>query len=150
MSFLSRIKTNRTLLFISKSAVRVLAVIGLLWLIGDPVLRLLLNPHFVTYVVRRAYAPNRAFVAEVEVTRGGMGTVWTTRVKVRPPTEPSWTVYETQDSDFVPPLLWLNKTTLLIGLPCGRFDHLSNPDDWESAELRPDRLRVRFERPGDC
>lgn len=150
MSYMSKMKSNQTLIATWKAAVRVLAVIGLLWLIGGPVLRLLFTADFVTDVVGRTYSPDRSALAEVEVTRGGLGTVWTTRVHLGTPTERGWTVYETKDSDFVPPLRWLNETTLLIGLPCGRFDHLSNPDDWESVEPRPNRLRVRFEQPKGC
>lgn len=133
-----------------KLVVRLLAIIGFLWIAGGPVLQVLLAPLFVPEVVRRTYSPDRSAVAEVEVIRGGLGTVWTTQVHLGPPTEPRWTIYQTKDSDFVPPLRWLDKTTLLIGLPCGRFDHASNPDDWVSDEPRPDRLRVRFERPEGC
>lgn len=140
----------RPLAAVWKLVVQLLAVVGFLWIAGGSILRLLVGPLFVTDVVRRAYSPDRSAVAEVEVRRGGLGTVWTTRVHLGSPTQPRWTVYQTKDSDFVPPLRWLDRTTLLIGLPCGRFDHLSNPDDWESTEPRPDRLRVRFERPKEC
>jgi hypothetical protein len=61
-----------------------------------------------------------------------------------------WTVYQTKDSDFVPPLRWLRPDTLLIGLPCYRFDHLSNPDDWERGDATERRLKVRFVYPGNC
>ena len=150
MSYSSTKPSARPLAALWKLVVRLLAVVGLLWIAGGPVLRVLLAPLFVTDVVRRTYSPDRSAVAEVEVRRGGLGTVWTTRVHLKLPTEPRWTVYQTKDSDFVPPLRWLDRTTLLIGLPCGRFDHASNPDDWESVEPRPDRIRVQFERPEGC
>ena len=133
-----------------KLVVRLFAIIGFLCIAGGPVLRVLLAPLFVTDVMRRTYSPDRSAVAEVKVRRGGLGTVWTTRVHLGPPNEPRWTIYQTKDSNFVPPLRWLDRTTLLIGLPCGRFDHASNPDDWEAVEPRPDRIRVRFERPEGC
>lgn len=140
----------RLLATLWKVAVGALAVIGFLWLVGGPLLRLLLSPLYVTEVVRREYPPDGSAIADVEVRRGGFGTVWTTRVHLAPKGQPRWTVYESHDSDFVPPLQWLNSRTLLIGLPCGRFDHLSNPDDWESSTPRPNRLRVRFARLDSC
>jgi hypothetical protein len=133
-----------------KLIVRTMAIAGFVWMAGGPVSRLVLSPLFVTDVVHRAYSPDRLAVAEVEVRRGGLGTVWTTRVHLKSTTKRRWTIYKAKDSDFVPPLRWLDRTTLLIGLPCGRFDHLSNPDDWESVEPRQERLRVWFERPADC
>ena len=140
----------RPLAAIWKIVVWTLAALGFLWLAGGPILRLLFSPLFVTDIVRRAYSPDKSALAEVEVRRGGFGTVWTTRVHLGPPGEPRWTVYQTKDSDFVPPLRWADRTTLIIGLPCGRFDHLGNPDDWEGSEPRPDRLRVRFAQPTNC
>jgi hypothetical protein len=52
-----------------------LAVVGFLWTAGGPVLRVLSAPLFVTEVVRRTYSPDRSAVADVEVRRGGFGTV---------------------------------------------------------------------------
>jgi len=130
-----------------KLAVASLAVIGFLWVAGGPLARLILSPFYVTEVVRQVYSPNRSAVAEIEVRKGGFGTVWTTRVHLRSTGQTQWTVYQTKDSDFVPPLRWVNGNTLVIGLPCDRFDHLSNPDDWESITPRPNRVRVRFEHP---
>lgn len=83
-------------------------------------------------------------MAEVEVRRGGLGTVWTTRVHLHSGGT-TWTVYQTKDSDFEPPLRWVDRDTLILGLPCDRFDHVSNPDDWERSDPRERRLRVRFE-----
>ena len=134
-----------------KLTVAALAVTGFFWLAGGPLFRTLIHPLlFVTEVVRREYSPDRAAVADVEVTRGGFGTVWTTRVYLGSPDRRQWIVYQTRDSDFIPPLHWLDRHTLRIGLPCGRFDHVSNPDDWESSEPRPNRLQVRVERPSNC
>lgn len=131
-----------------KVTVTVFAIAGFIWLAGKPLLRLLVGPMFTTEIVQRTYSPDRGVVAEVEVRRAT--TVWTTRVKVGMPGHRKWTVYENGDSDFVPPLRWLDRRTLLVGLPCGRFEHLSNPDDWEAGEPRPDRVRVRFELPNGC
>lgn len=131
--------------------VRILALIGFVWLAGGPLLRLLMAPMFVTEVVRRAPSPDNAATAEVEVRKGGFGTVWTTRVHLRGPDKGPWTVYQTKDSDFTPTLRWIDRRTLLVGLPCDRFDHISNPDDWENEFApRPERLKVRFRRPSDC
>jgi hypothetical protein len=138
---------TRPLAVLWKLAVTILAAIGFVWLVGGPLVHLLGDP-FITKIVGRVYSPDRSAVAEIMVRRGA--TVWTTRVFAGPPGRSRWIVYETHDSDFVPQLRWLNNKTLVVGLPCGRFDHLSNPDDWESLEPRPNRLRVRFKRPENC
>jgi hypothetical protein len=140
-------QSRHPILMLWKVAIAIFALIGVIWTFGGPIVGLLPDL-FVTEVARRSSSPDRSAVAEVVVRRGA--TVSTTRVFVGPPGKRQWTVYETRDSDFVPPLRWLNDKTLLVGLPCGRFDHLSNPDDWESLEPRPDRLRVRFQNPEDC
>ena len=134
-----------------KATVSLLALIGLIWLVGGPLFRLIFSPMFVREVVHKSPSPDGRAVAEIEVTTGGLGTVWTTRVHLRMVGNEPWTVYQTKDSEFSPPLRWLDSRTLLIGLPCGRFDHASNPDDWESAYApRPDRLKVRFTHPANC
>ena len=135
---------------VRKSVVQLLALIGLFWLAAGPLLRLLMTPFFHTEVVRVARSPDRGAVAEVEVRRGGLGTVWTTRVHLRYLGREYWTVYKAKDSDFVPPVRWRDRDTLLIGLPCGRFDHLSNPDDWERNDPTERRLKVRFVYPEKC
>jgi hypothetical protein len=141
---------NAIVRWIWKAAVGTLAVIGLLWLAGGPLLGLIFAPLFHTEVVRRLFSPDRAAVAEVEVRRGGFGTVWTTRVHLRYVGKDYWTVYQTKDSDFAPPLRWTSRDTLLIGLPCDRFDHVSNPDDWKRGDPREPRLKVRFAYPKEC
>jgi hypothetical protein len=140
-------QSRHPLLLLWKVAVAIFALIGAIWILGGPIVRLLPDS-FVTEVARSSSSPDRSNVAEAVVRRGI--TVSTIRVFVGPPGRRQWTVYETRDSDFVPPLRWLNDKTLLVGLPCGRFDYLSNPDDWEVFEPRPDRLRVRFKRPENC
>ena len=135
---------------VRQTVVRTLALIGLFWLAAGPVVRLLAVPLFHTEVVRASHSPDRAAVAEVEVRRGGLGTVWTTRVHLRYVGRDYWTVYKAKNSDFVPPLRWTDRDTLLIGLPCGRFDHLSNPDDGERSDPTERRLKVRFAYPGKC
>jgi hypothetical protein len=66
-----------------KSAIGILAFIGLMWLIGGTIIQFLAGPMFETEIVQRTYSPDRAAVAEVEVRKGGFGTVWTTRVHLR-------------------------------------------------------------------
>ena len=150
-TFLWKRKSAQIIGILWKVSKNLLALIGFIWLAGGPLLRLLTGPLFVTEVVDRSYSPDRHAVAEVEVRRGGLGTVWTTRVHLRAVGDEPWTVYQTKDSDFIPPLRWLNARTLKVGLPCGRFDYASNPDDWETEfSPRPDRLAVRFERPRNC
>lgn len=104
---------------------------------------------FQTEVIRRTVSPDKQAVAEVVVRRGI--TVSTIRVRLNVADGRTWIVYEKRDSDFSPPLRWADTHTLVVGLPCGRFDHVANPDDWEDeTESRPDRFKVRFERPKSC
>ena len=113
-------------------------------------LRLLLAPVYDRQVTKRRYPPDRAAVAEVEVTKGGFGTVWTTRVHLRPVGQEGWTVYQAKDSDFTPSTRWKGDDTLVIGLSCERFDFLSNPDDWQRSDPAERRFKVRFEYIRDC
>ncbi len=113
-------------------------------------LRLLLTPAYDRQVTKRAYSSDRAALSEVEVTKGGFGTVWTTRVYLQPVGQEGWTVYQTKDSDFTPSMRWEGNDTLVIGLPCERFDHLSNPEDWPRSKPAERRLKVRFEYLRDC
>ena len=129
---------------VPRAAVLVLAAIGLCWLVGGPMLRLLLAPAYDRQITKRVYSPNRAAVSEVEVTKGGLGTVWTTGVYLRPVGQDGWTVYQTRDSDFTPSIKWKGNDTLVVGLPCQRFDYLSNPDDWPRSKPAEPRLKVRF------
>ena len=152
MLFVSKWKRYSALLLTAlwKVAFAAFALIGFLWVAGDSLARIIVRPLlFETEVVRRVPSPDRSAEAQVEVTRGGFGTVWTTRVRLGPQGLPLWIVYETSDSMFVPPLRWVDRNTVLIGLPCGRFDYLSNPDDWDSG-VRSDRLRIRFEYIAEC
>lgn len=141
-----RIWTNRLV----RGAVLVLAAIGLCWLVGGPVIRLLLTPAYDRQVTKRVYSPDRAAVSQVEVTKGGFGTVWTTRVHLKPVGQEGWTIYQTKDSDFTPSLKWKSDDTLVIGLSCERFDYLSNPDDWQRSNPAERRFKVRFEYARDC
>jgi hypothetical protein len=113
-------------------------------------LRLLLAPAYDRQVTKRAYSLNRAMLSEVEVTKGGFGTVWTTRVRLQPVGQKGWTVYQAKDSDFTPSMRWKDNDTLVIGLPCERFDYLSNPDDWPRGNPAERRIKVRFEYLRNC
>lgn len=137
---------ERPLRLLWKATVITLALIGLFCLIGLAVLRLLSAQAFERTTVRQLYSPDRTAIAEVEVTRGP--TVFTTRVYVRRPDQEPWLVYRTKDSDFQPPLKWLDRQTLLVSLPCDRFDYASNPDDWARPEEQ--RLKVRFGYVESC
>ena len=127
-----------------------LALIGAAYLIGGPIMRFALRPLYVVEVVKTLPSPDQKASAQVEVTRGGFGTVWTTRVSLQGADEDRWTIYETGDSDFVPTLTWSDGQTLVVALPCERVDHLSNPDDWERADPSEPRLKVRFEYVAKC
>ena len=122
-----------------------LAAIGFGWLVGGPILRLLLTPAYNRQVTKRVYSPHRAAVSQVEVTSGGFGTVWTTRVRVGPTDQDGWIVYQARDSIFTPALTWKSDDTLVIGLSCDRFDYLSNPDDFRDSNRTERRLEVHFE-----
>jgi len=135
---------------LGRAVVGGLALVGAFALCGRPLMSFLLAPLYDRQVVRRVSSPDGAAVAEVELTRGGLGTVHTMRVHLAWAGEPAWLVYQTQDSDFEPPLRWADRRTLVVGLPCDRFGYASNPDDWAWREPRPRRLRVRFVYPEAC
>lgn len=128
-----------------------LATIGALCVAGALLLAGLAPVMFEAQVVRNLYSPDNQAVAEVEVTKGGLGTVWTTRVHLRAVRQARpWTIYQTKDSDFEPTLEWKDRSTLIVGLPCDRFDHVSNPDDWARSNPSEARLKVRFDYPDEC
>ena len=133
-----------------KTTVGVLTAIGLICVLSATFFWWLAGWVYETEVTRRVYSPDRRAVAEVEVTKGGLGTVWTTRVLLRSDGERPWTVYQTKDSSFEPPLRWIGPQTLLISLPCDRFGYVSNPDDWDRHDPAARRLKVRFRYPPAC
>lgn len=135
---------------LARASLYILALVGLFWLIGGPLLKLVISPLFVTEVVRSFPSPDGSAVAEIEVRKGGFGTVWTTRVHLNPNGADYWTVYQTKGNEFVPPIRWADRETLVVGLPCYRFDHVSNPDDWERSDPSERRLKVRFTYPEEC
>jgi hypothetical protein len=106
-------------------------VIGFLVIACLVILPVLQRTFYAKEVIRQLSGPGGAGTAEIEVTKGSLGTAWTTRVHLRKSPLQRWTIYQNRDSDFVPPLHWADHTTLVVGLPCDEFDHLSNPDDWE-------------------
>jgi len=98
--------------------------------------------------IRWLTAPDDMTTAKVQVTRGGMGTVWTTRVVL------AWkggtqVIYENSDSPFEPSLAWQDAATLVVGLPCGRIDHLSTPGA-EGLWRIPTPVQVRFHYAETC
>lgn len=121
-----------------------LATVGLFVLLWQPMAPALRNWFFVTEVRGTYPSPDRRAEARIEVTSGGLGTVLTTRVVMTAEGGESWTIYETGDSDFRPSVAWVNRDTLLLGLGCGVFGHISNPDDWPRADPRARRLKVRL------
>ena len=135
-----------------KTLLYTLALIGLVWLIAGPVVRLFAAPMFETQIIRSLPSPDGRAHAEVEVRKGGFGTVWTTRVHLRsgPDGEGRWTIYQAKDSDFVPPLRWADRDTLIVTLPCERFDYASNPDDWKRSDPTARRMKVRFDYGREC
>ena len=134
---------------IVRITVRTLAIIGATCVLGAVLLAGCVNTMFTTQVIRSVPSPDKKAVAEIEVRKGGLGTVWTTRVNLRTE-ENNWTVYQAKDSDFQPPLNWDGPVTLIIGLPCERFDYVSNPDDWQRSDPTERRLRVRVKYPESC
>ena len=145
-------KLSRVFPVLRKTVLYFLAAAGLVWVAGGAIARVLSAPFFVTEKVRVLPSPRGDAAAEVEVRKGGLGTVWTTRIHLRPNLNDDfrWTVYQAKDSDFVPPLRWADGQTLVITLPCERFDYVSNPDDWERSDLAERRLKVRFAYPAAC
>lgn len=91
-----------------------------------------------------AASPNGELVAKREVTRGGLGTVWTTRILVEDPTESRRMIYKNRDSDYVPPMRWTSPEQLEVEVHCGRVDHMGNRGAWTEGETPFQRLRVRF------
>jgi hypothetical protein len=134
---------------IGKVVVGALAFIGGVCVLGALLLAGVANDLIETQVVRAVSSPDKRSVAEIEVRKGGLGTVWTTRVHLRTDTA-TWTVYQAKDSNFEPPLSWADSETLVIGLPCDRFDYVSNPDDWERSDPAERRLKVRLRYPDSC
>jgi len=135
---------------LGRLVVSLFAVIGAFLCISRVLHALLANVLFETQVVRTVTAPAGAARAEIEVRRGGLGTVWTTRVHLIAADRRRWTIYQTGDSSFQPPLRWEDRQTLVVGLPCDRFGYASNPDDWDRHDPAEPRLRVRFEYPAVC
>lgn len=124
-----------------------LALVGFLRLAAmflPPLLDAIVGPFLVTETIRTVRSPDKSTTARIYVTRGGLGTVWTTRVRVVPQGQEGWLIYQTKDSDYVPTLHWADRDTLLIGVGCERFDHLSNPDDWEGVSEARRSFKVRI------
>lgn len=128
--------------------VATLAVLGLFCVAGRPIARLAFGWMFERVQVRRLPAPADDATAVLEVTRGGFGTVWTTRVLLVRPTD-SQTLYEARDSTFEPPLAWTRDQTLMVGLPCGPIDHLSAPGAHALSRASAP-VHVRFHYIADC
>lgn len=131
-------------------------VIGILAAIGAlALLAILARGVGVLYtdeVSREVFSPDRSLVAYQQVTKGGFGTVWTTKVLVRSTdSRGDRLIYRNQDSSFEPPFRWEGPETLRIMLPCGRIGFLSNPTDYAKAKEPIGRLTVRWSyiRP-DC
>jgi len=119
-----------------------LAVFGLALLVGPTLLRLVFSGAFVTEVRARVPSPDGQAEARIEVRRAT--TVHTTRVLLSARGGDTWTIYETGDSDFEPSLRWIRRDTLLMGIGCEVFGHISNPDDWERSDPGERRLKVRI------
>ena len=96
-------------------------------------------------------APNGPLAAYRKVTRGGFGTVWTTRIfVVNIINAEESLVYENGDSEFIPNIRWVNGETLALGLPCGRIDHIANPQDFDKGTTPLDRFAVQIEYVKSC
>lgn len=127
---------------LGKLVIWALAAFGLLALVGPSMMQLVSSRAFVTEVRRTVPSPDGGAEARIEVRRG-FGTVHTTRVLLTAKGGDTWTIYETGDSDFEPSLRWIGRDTLLMGLGCEVFGHISNPDDWERSNPNERRLKVR-------
>lgn len=111
-----------------------------------------LDSFYVDEETRRTPSPDGELVAYQRVTRGGFGTVWTTRIFVtdsRGSNERM--IYSNRDSDFQPPFRWTGDDELRLTLPCGRIDHVGNPSDYAGGDAPIERFRVRFDyERADC
>lgn len=135
---------------LKKLLIGILALVGVFALAWHPTTQLLFGWMYVTEVHRPVLSPDGLSGARIEVRKGGMGTVHTTRVILTSWDNRNWTIYEAGDSDFQPSLRWTASDTLFVGLGCGRFDHVSNPDDWQRSDPAEPRLKVRFEYREPC
>lgn len=141
-------RSRRLVHFTWRLTVTVLTVVGLACVAGRPLARVASGWMYETVEMRRLTAPDDMTTALVQVTRGGMGTVLTTRVVL---TWPGGTqvIYENGDSPFEPCLTWQDEATLVVGLPCGRIDHLSTPGA-EGLWRIPTPVQVRFHYVERC
>lgn len=80
-----------------------------------------------------------------EVTKGGFGTVWTTRLYLEDRSGSNRIqIYSNKDSDFVPGWKWVHDERLLLHVHCGRIDHMSSPAAYAEADDPIGRVRVQF------
>ena len=95
---------------------------------------------------RELLSPQGKLRAYQQVTKGGFGTVWTTRVFVEEvaPGRPVL-IYSNRDSDFEPPYRWAANELLTVCVPTDRVDFMSNPADYSAGQRPIERFRVRFE-----
>lgn len=96
-------------------------------------------------VGRRLVSPDGRLRAYQQVTKGGFGTVWTTRLFVEEVGGAgSVMIYSNQDSDFEPPYRWVANELLTVCVPPDRVDFMSNPADYSAGRKPIERFRVRF------
>ena len=95
-------------------------------------------------VEEEIHSPDRTLKVVRRITRGGFGTVYTTRLNVEDEAGKGFLIYSNGDSDYVPKVEWVGPEHLEITIHCGRINHMSNPSAYEDAKTAIGRLRVKF------
>jgi hypothetical protein len=100
---------------------------------------------YVDEISRQLLSPDGKLRAYQQVTRGGFGTAWTTRIFVEEVAagKPAM-IYSNKDSDFEPPYRWTANELLTVCVPSDRIDFMSNPADYSAGQSPIQRFRVRF------
>ncbi len=106
---------------------------------------------YVDHLMPGPSAPAGEMKAITQITRGGFGTVWTTRILIEDTlTGDQRAIYKARDSDWQPLIRWTGRQSLVLTLPCDRVDFLSNPGNDSAGQQPLDRLVVRFDYPARC
>ena len=95
-------------------------------------------------VEEEVYSPDKTLKVVRLVTRGGFGTVYTTRLHVKDEAGEEFSIYSNTNSDYVPKVEWVGPEHLEITIHCGRVNHMGNPSAYEDAKTAIGRLRVKF------
>lgn len=122
----------------------VLAALGALCLVSSGILT---GFHTILHKTDReaiVVAPGGKLRAIREVTRGGFGTVWTTRIFVLDGAGERRSIYSTGDSDYVPFMRWTDPERLDLSIHWGRIEHLGSSAAYTKGGSPVQRFGVRF------